>query len=147
MMILLTVSPAPPYHFYYTGLKQGGCFPFFSPVCGNAGLNQKGNRLHGLLPHSRAAKPYGNSFSPFHTPATHKKNGLQVQRLGFLPEWITGLCVFRSGIIDQVSNQFYNICFRADIAEWVISVRLLHFHQVQHPYPVSMRFQHTSAAS
>lgn len=146
MMILLTVSPAPRTTLLYW-IKAGWLLPFFSPVCGNAGLNQKGNRLHGLLPHSRAAKPYGNSFSPFHTPATHKEKWPASTKTRLSPRMDHWAVRFRSGIIDQVSNQFYNICFRADIAEWVISVRLLHFHQVQHPYPVSMRFQHTSAAS
>ena len=47
----------------------------------------------------------------------------------------------RGGGLDQVIDQFQHILFVAQIAEWIVAVRLFQIHKVQNAHVVALLFE------
>ena len=71
----------------------------------------------------------------------HEDDRLQECGFGFGPERIGLVAALRRGGLDQVVDQLQHVLFVAQIAEWIIAVRLLQIHKVQNAHVVALLFE------
>ena len=71
----------------------------------------------------------------------HEDDGLQECGFGFCPEWVGLVAALRGGRLDQVIDQLQYVLFVAQIAEWIVAVRLFQIHKVQNAHIVALLFE------
>ena len=74
----------------------------------------------------------------------HEDDGLQECGFGFGPEWVGLVTALRRGGLDQVIDQLQHVLFVAQIAEWIVAVRLFQIHKVQNAHVVALLFEVTA---
>ena len=74
----------------------------------------------------------------------HEDDSLQQCGFGLRPKWVGLMAALRRGGLDQVIDQLQHVFFIPQIAEGVISVRLLQIHKVQNAHIVALLFEITA---
>jgi len=74
----------------------------------------------------------------------HEDDRLQECSFGFGPEWVGLVTALRRGGLDQVIDQLQHVLFVAQIAEWIVAVRLFQIHKVQNAHVVALLFEVTA---
>ena len=74
----------------------------------------------------------------------HEDDGLQECGFGLRPERIGLVAALRRGGLDQVIDQLQHVLFVAQIAEWIVAVRLFQIHKVQNAHVVALLFEVTA---
>ena len=71
----------------------------------------------------------------------HEDDGLQECGFGLRPERIGLVAALRRGGLDQVIDQLQHVLFVAQIAEWIVAVRLFQIHKVQNAHVIALLFE------